>query len=117
MTGSFNGLLTLVFDSYISNTIPSRIVSSDFELDLFCNYITLQTDEEKATRIYNGIIKNISHNCLYVAYNVFLSNNTNKELDIINYLLLGFEIGNKIDHLLTNESVLKMQKTSKRVRR
>ncbi|MCI8481990.1 MAG: DNA metabolism protein [Clostridia bacterium] len=113
--GSFNGLLTIVFDSYLSKTIPSRIVYSEFEVDLFCNYVTLKTDEEKANRIYQGIIKNISYDCLLTTYYVYLSNSANKELDIVQYLLLGFQIGNKIDHLLSNNLVLKMQKIRKRV--
>lgn len=113
--GSFDGLLTIVFDSYVSKTIPKRIVTSEFEIDLFCNYILSKTDEEKANRIYNGIIKSISFHALSSAYNVFLSNISNKEITIVKYLLLGFEIGNKIDHLLTNEIVLTMEKTKKRV--
>lgn len=113
--GSFDGLLTIVFDSYISKTIPKRIVTSEFEIDLFCNYILSKTDEEKANRIYNGIVKSISFHALSTAYNVFLSNSSNKEITIVNYLLLGFEIGNKIDHLLTNDVVLTMEKTKKRV--
>lgn len=113
--GSFDGLLTIVFDSYLSKTIPSRIVSSEFEMDLFCNYQTIQTNEEKAKRIYQGIVKNISYHCLSTAYHVFLSNLPNKEFDIVNFLLLGFEIGNKIDHFLTNDLVLRMEKTRKRV--
>ena len=113
--GSFNGLLTIVFDSYISKTIPSRIVTEESEISLFFKYTISKTDEEKANRIYNGIIKNISSHCLYTAYHVFLSDDKNKETDIVKYLLLGFQIGNKIDHLLTNELVLKLEKISKRV--
>jgi len=113
--GSFNGLLTIVFDSYISKTIPRRIVTDEFEVDLFCQYILLETDEEKANRIYNGVIKNVSLHCLYTAYHVFLSNSPTKEIDIVKYLLLGFEIGNKINHLLTNSLVLKLEKLSKHV--
>lgn len=113
--GSFNGLLTIVFDSYISKRIPNRIVTSNFELDLFCKYHFLKTDDEKANRIYSGVIKNISYHALYTAYHMFLSNVSNKEIDIVQYLLLGFQVGNKLDHLLTNETVLKLEKTSKRV--
>lgn len=113
--GSFNGLLTIVFDSYISKTIPARIITSEYEIDLFCKYSILKTDEEKANRIYHGIVKNISYHCLLTAYRVFLSNLPTKELDILQYLLLGFQVGNKIDHLLTNTLVLKMEKTNRRV--
>lgn len=113
--GSFDGLLTIVFDSYLSKTIPKRIVTSEFEIDLFCNYILSETDEEKASRIYKGVAKNISYHALSTAYHVFLSNIPNKELDIVQYLLLGFRIGNKLDHFLANDLVLKMEKTKKRV--
>ncbi len=113
--GTFDGLLTIVFDCYLAKTIPSRIVSSEFEMDLFCCEQTIETDEEKARRIYHGIVKNISYHSLSTAYHVFLSNLPNKELDIVNFLLLGFELGNKIDHLLTNDLVLRMEKTKKRV--
>ncbi len=113
--GSFNGLLTIVFDSYVSKTIPKRIISNEFEMDLFCRYIEAKNDEEKANRIYNGVVKNISFHALYTAYHVFLSNLHDKEIYIVKYLLLGFQIGNKLDHLLTNTTVLKLEKTSKRV--
>ncbi len=113
--GSFDGLLTIVFNSYISKTVPSRIVTSEFEIDLFCNYIILKTEEKKTNRIYKGIVKNISYDCLLTAYYTYLSNCNNKELDILKYILLGFELGPKIDHLLSNSLVLSMQKTKKRV--
>lgn len=113
--GSFYGLLNIVFDSYISKTIPENIVCDDFGINLFCDYKKVVTDFDKATRIYNGIISNISYSTLRYAYNVFLSNELFKEMLIVKYLLLGFEIGNTIDHLLTNNTVLKIQKISKRV--
>lgn len=113
--GSFDGLLTIVFDSYLAKSIPNTIVNQEYEINFFCQYITIQTDEEKANRIRNGILDNVSYHTLSYAYHVFLSNSPNKEMDILNYLLLGFTIGNKIDHLLSNPLVLKIQKTSKRV--
>lgn len=113
--GTFNGLLTIVFDSYVSKTIPEHIVSNSVCLSLFQNYVTVKTDDIKADRIYHGIVHRISYATLYHAYHVFLSNVETKEMDILRYLLLGFEIGNKIDHLLSNPLVLSIQKTAKRV--
>ncbi len=71
--------------------------------------------KKKANRIYKGVLKNISYHALYTAYRYLLSNTTNKELYIVKYLLLGFQIGNKLDHLLTDETVLKLEKTSRNV--
>lgn len=113
--GSFEGLLTIVFDSFVSKTIPSDIVSDSFGINLFHHYQTIETVEEKASRIYHGIVENISHYTLHYVYHTFLSNSPTKEMDILQYILLGFQLKNKIDHSLANPLVFKVQQTSKRV--
>lgn len=114
--GSFDGLLSLVFDSYLTKTIPSRIVTGNYEQNLLEQEFTIITSPEKANRLYHGIVQNISYFALQVSYFAFLSNEENKELDILQFLILGFQTGKKIDHLLSNPLVLQMQKVSKRVR-
>ena len=85
--GSFEGLLTIVFDCYIQKTIPHKIVSqSEFEQNFLENFEQKQTEEEKANRIFNGIVKNISYDTLYNSYYAFLSNTTEKEIQILKYL-------------------------------
>ena len=113
--GSFEGLLTIVFDSYISKTLPYNITSDTSWINLLYETLYIQTDEIKAKRILEGTVKNISYHALSNAYHAFLSNNPKKELLIVQYLLLGFSIGNKIDLLLSNEIVLEIEKTHKRV--
>lgn len=114
--GTFDGLLTIVFDSFVSKTIPKRIVTGMYESNLLDKEIMLETNEQKATRVYDGIVNNISYFTLYNAHHVFLSNEPNKEMDLFQYLVLGFKIGKKIDHLLSDPLVLKIQKTARRVK-
>lgn len=114
--GSFDGLLSLVFDSYLSKTIPSRIVTGEYERNLLEQEITIITSPEKANRLYQGIVQNISYFALQVSYFVFLSNEKNRELDILQFLILGFQMGKKIDHFLSHPLVLQMQKIAKHVR-
>lgn len=113
--GSFEGLLTIVFDSYINKTLPYNITSDTSCINLLYETIYIKTDEIKAKRILEGCVKNISYHALSNSYHTFLSNNPKKELLIVQYLLLGFSIGNKIDHLLSNEIVLEIEKIHKRV--
>lgn len=113
--GCFEGLLTIVFDSYINKTLPYNITSDTSCINLLYETINIKTDEIKAKRILEGVVKNVSYHALSNAYYVFLSNNPKKELLIVQYLLLGFSIGNKIDHLLSDEIVLEIEKIHKRV--
>ena len=114
--GSFNGILTIVFDCYVTKTIPVSIVSTHSNLSLFTKEQRIVTDPQKASRILQGILTNISSSTFTFAHDMFLSTEKEKELLIVRYLLLGFCIGPKIDHLLSNPLVLKFQKVSKHIR-
>lgn len=107
--GSFEGLLTIVFNSYIEKELPMSIFSQE-------NYISnlldttkhIKTDFEKSQRIFNGIVKNISYYSLLYAYNAFLSNETNKEIYILQYLVNGFIVGPRINTMLSIDFVNKV---------
>lgn len=100
--GSFQGLLTIVFESYISNILPTAIYEEEnYEPTLLEKVYYMATDDQKAERIFNGIVKSISYSTLYHAYHAFLSNEKGKELAIVTYLVKGFHIGPKIDTMLS----------------
>lgn len=104
--GSFEGLLTLVFNSYVSNTFPIQIYTKkNYENNILDTPKYIETDYTKAERIYNGIVKNISYDTLYYAYNSFLSNTPKKELTILEYLCNAFKIGPKINTMLSIDYV------------
>ena len=111
---SFYGLLSTIFECFNTKSIPLDITIN--ETNNFLNeYITIPTNELNAKRVYNGILNNISYNCLRFIYNAFLSNSNKKELSILHYLIIGFELGPKIDNLLSEKVVREIQQTSKRV--
>ena len=114
--GTFNGLLTIAFDCYIQQVIPSKIVPElDYETNLLeqCSYIP--TDEEKAKRIWNGLYQNVSYQVLYDCYYAFLSYAPQKEVAILKYILNGFCIGGKISNLLSLDYVVEIMKLRKNV--
>jgi len=114
--GTFNGLLTIVFDSYLSKTIPLNIISeSEYTFNLLDSTEKIFTDEEKSQRIFNGVVKNISYDALYYSYYAFLSNGKDKEINILKYLVNGFLIGPKIDTMLSIDYVFNVQIYKKRM--
>ncbi len=114
--GSFEGLLTIVFNSYISQTIPLKIlVESNYQPNLLDQVQQISTDFIKSERIFHGIVQNISYNTLYQNYYAFLAQDSRKEMAILQYLLHGFRIGPKIDTMLSLDYVFTVQALRKRM--
>lgn len=112
--GSFYGLLTIVFHCYISHHLPDFIYEiSSYQANLLETATYLPTEEDKADRIFHGIVTSISYHTLYYIYQAFLSTAKNKELAIVKYLLHGFSIGPKINTMLSLDYVWKVQTASK----
>lgn len=113
--GTFDGFLTIVFDSYSSKTLPQKIFSKKtYSPNFLDQTIEIETDCEKAKRVFNGIEKNISYITLYNTYYAFLSNEEGKELYILKYLCDGFDIGPEINNMLTISYVFKVMNIKKR---
>lgn len=114
--GTFEGLLTIVFNCYIEKSIPSGIVTNTtLEQNFFNDFVEIFTDYEKSTRIFNGIVKNISYDTLYNSYYAFLSNSEEKEINILKYLLNGFIIGPKIETMLSIDFVFNVHSMRKKM--
>lgn len=113
--GTFEGLLTIVFDCYIAKTIPLKIYPiNTYNHNFIDNILEIKTNFEKSQRVFNGIERNISYKTLYNAYNAFLCSNNQKEIDILKYLLLGFKIGSHVNNMLSIDYVFKVQAMQKK---
>lgn len=114
--GTFEGLLSIVFDCYIKKVIPLKIVSkNELQINFLDNIERIETDDIKAKRIFNGIVKNISYDTLYNNYYAFLSNGKEKEMHILKYLLNGFIVGPKINTMLSLDFVFAVCAMRKRM--
>lgn len=113
--GSFNGLLSVVFECLHNKIVPFDLVTQNYEISLFHDYLPISTNEEQAQKVYHAILQNISHTTLFFVHRAFLSNDKKKDLCILKYLLLGFQLGPKVEHLLTNPNVATVQALSKKV--
>ncbi len=114
--GTFDGLLTIVFDCYSSKTLPQNIIKeATYSTNFLDNTIFIQSDYEKSERVFKGIEKNIGYSTLYNSYYAFLSNEKDKEINILKYLCNGFDIGPKINNMLTISYVYKVISLKRRV--
>lgn len=117
--GSFEGLLTIVFDSYISKKLPYKIIQENsYIFNLLDKTRIIKTDFSKSYRVFNGIYKNICNDALYNAYYAFLCSNlthisSNKEIDIVRFLIHGFISGPKIMTMMSLDYVLNVFKLRK----
>ena len=114
--GTFEGLLTIVFNCYTNKCIPNKIISnSDYNENFLETFEFIKTDFEKSKRIYEGIKNNISFNALYNCFSAFLSSNANKDINILKFLILGFQVGPKIDNMLSVPYVFEVNALRKNV--
>lgn len=113
--GTLDGFLSLLFNCYQTKTLPQKIsVEMDYSPNFLEHSIFFKTDFEKAKRVFTGIEKNIGYTTLYNTYYAFLSNEKNKEMYLLKYLLDAFELGPKINNRLTISYVFKVMSMKKR---
>jgi probable DNA metabolism protein len=114
--GTFDGLLTAVYEAYYRRSKPDRLLSgANLQTCFIDEYIFIETDTEKSHRVYNSIKKKISSEALEHVYNVFLSNEEEPGTIILEYLKLGFRMGRRVDLNLADSRVLKVHNISRRV--
>lgn len=107
--GTFEGLLTIIFDAYTTKTLPQKIINKERYIQNFLDRtILIETNYDKYKRVFNGIEKNICHEALYNAYYAFLSNDETKEINILKYICDGFNTGAEINNKITISYVFKV---------
>lgn len=63
--GTFEGLLTSVYEAYYRHEVPSRISSTESIQQSFLDTnVHIKTDEEKASKVYKSIREKISYQAL-----------------------------------------------------
>ncbi len=114
--GSFEGLLTAIYEAYYSKRFPERMeCSHNMQQNILDDYVPIPAEPEKADRVYRSIRERISGEALKHVYNVFLSEAEDAGTRIYEYLRLGWRIGYKVDLHLTDDRVFKVHEISRRV--
>lgn len=114
--GSFEGLLSGIFEAYYRKQQPERVEAKMcLQYGLLDEYVYIDTDESKFSRVYESIRDKISAEALEWAYHVFLSGDLQSGTYIYEYLKLGWSMGHRVNLHLSDDRVLRIYKIYLRV--
>lgn len=103
--GTFEGLLTSVYEAYYSKTKPEEIFDGNFNDQLLYNKVYIETNIIKSQKVYDAILDKIGEDTLENIYYAFLSDDYNRYTLIYNYIKLGFKLGVHVNQYLHNDTV------------
>jgi probable DNA metabolism protein len=116
--GSFDGLLTAVFEIYDRKIVDANIIPQRLETtSLFGGNIDIKTDKEKSSRVWKGLEQKLSHRARLQLYKTFLSEINGIENVVYRYIRYAFATRYRIESDLANADVNMVQQTSKKVHR
>ena len=113
--GGFISFIALVVELYKNKITPNNIKNiNEYETNLLdeIKYINIENENKNIELLK----KYISKECLYCIYNVFLSENKNKEMIIYDFLKYYFKYKNKVFNMRRIDSVNESIKIAKFVR-
>lgn len=116
--GSFDGLLTVVYNRFYENIKPDFIYSDNLvQQRLGAEIKNIQTDYKKSAIVYDAIIKKISGEAMHHAYQAYLRDDPEIFTMIYQYILFGFKVHSEVDKYLQRDFVLSVHDASKKVGR
>ena len=113
--GTFEGLLTCVYHHYYTDRAAGIYPREEYQPSMLNGFMEVETDQEKADRVYNAIGNKISSYSLRLIYRAFLAGITGKENVILNYILLGFRTGPSVGSLHAVKEVKELEDIARKV--
>lgn len=113
--GTFEGFLTCVYHHYYTEPASGICQSDEYQSTLLGGFQEVDTDFEKAQRVYLAAERKISYLDLRRVYKCFLSSVPGKEMIMLRYLVLGFRVGPGVSQLHGNPDVFAAQGIEKKI--
>ncbi|WP_026487171.1 TIGR03915 family putative DNA repair protein [Caldanaerobius polysaccharolyticus] len=114
--GSFEGLMTAVYQSYSRKEQPDKIVEKGvLQQSLFDTYVYIDADPVKSEKVCQAIKDKISKEALKNVLYAYLSEIDGSSTLIYNYIRAGFKTGCRIDRYLGDDTVLSMLRVRQKV--
>lgn len=113
---TFEGLLTLVFECYSCKQFPDEILSGEgSQIVLFGSTVDVATDERKAERVWNGIVKSSSEDNAHRIYRVFLSGLPEAPMLLVKYIRLIIDSDKNEETNFSSPIVVEINKLHQKV--
>ncbi len=114
--GTFEGLLTCIYEAYYRHEIPEHITwGNQVQENLLDCSIQIPTDHRKADKVLKSIRAKISKEALGHALYAYLSELDDIGVWIYRYLRLGWKVGSSVDRHLCEKEVWMVQEASRKV--
>ncbi|MDR1003202.1 MAG: TIGR03915 family putative DNA repair protein [Oscillospiraceae bacterium] len=110
--GSFEGLLSCVFESYARKEIPSDIVPEEqYELSLYPTRF-IETNHLHFERVKKGVADKIGKDALTAIWKGYLCSWEGKEIAILHFIRMGMRDGRRVIYDLANDYVGRLMKSN-----
>jgi len=113
--GTFEGFLTCIHAHYYEEKASGIYYKERYQTSVLARFRVMETDEEKASVVYEAIERKISGDDLRRVYRVFRSSDEEKENKLLRYIVLGFKEGPGIRLLHSNPVVFEVQQLERKV--
>ncbi|MBC5993651.1 TIGR03915 family putative DNA repair protein [Pontibacter cellulosilyticus] len=114
--GTFEGLLTVVFEAYERKTWPHTIEQEHLaQPSMFGQNIAVTTDEEKVSRVWKGLQKKLSVGALKALYHTYLWEQPGFEMLLFDYMKLAIDSKECIEDNYAASCVLRVQQAAKQM--
>ena len=113
--GTFEGLLTCIYHHYYTDKAAGIFPREEYQPSMLHGFMEVETEEDKAARVYEAIEEKISGYALRMVYRAFLSDAPGKETAILQYVVLGFRIGPAIGALHARPEVYELEDLVRKV--
>ena len=115
---SFDGLLTLVYESYERKQVPDEIRGMEESApSLWSEPVTIPSDPSKADRVWRALVKTISESAANRLFRIHYSGIEEIDLPMLRLIRKIFELGPGILENTADTDVLAIRKADRRVSR
>ena len=115
--GTFEGLMTTIYYHYKKEKADGIYEAANYQQSIVLRWEIVCTDISKARTVSDAINKLISKEAYIYVYYCYLSNNTDKENIILNFLIFAFKYGRNTMNFYTHEKVLPINEIYRKVAR
>lgn len=115
--GSWDGLLTAVYEAYAGPALPGAVNGPHCQQELMKTYREVETDEAKAGRVLEEVYRALGGAAYDAAWTAFLAGDPGCSNAVYQYFRLGFEAGRGACRRLSDDRVIRVNKRDSLVRR
>lgn len=116
--GTFEGLLTAVFDAFDRRMFPASIIRHGDLAPMFCDDLhEVTTDDAKSTRVWEGLRKRMAPEALSAVGTSFLCEQPDFDIVLFRYICKIFRYGDRAYTAFNDPDILAVTNMCRNVRR